>query len=48
MPSLNISKVAVGCATVDALQRRQILRLEGGVVVAGQKFRPKISGKAAG
>ena len=41
MPSLNISKVAVGCATVDALQRRQILRLDGGVVPLVTRFMPK-------
>ncbi len=41
MSHLNISKVAVGCASLDALQRRQQLRLTGGVVPVVTCFRPK-------
>jgi hypothetical protein len=41
MSMLNISKVAVGCASVDALQRRQRLRLQQGVVPIVTRFRPK-------
>ncbi len=38
---LNISKVAVGCASLDALQARQRLRLAGGIVPIVTRFRPK-------
>ena len=38
---LNISKVAVGCASLDALRARQQLRLAGGVVPIVTRFRPK-------
>lgn len=38
---LNISKVAVGCASLDSLQARQLLRLSGGVVPVITRFRPK-------
>lgn len=38
---LNISKVAVGCASLDALQARQRLRLSEGVVPILTRFRPK-------
>ena len=41
MSSLHISKVAVGCASFDALQRRQQGRLSGGVVPIVTRFRPK-------
>jgi len=41
MPSLNISKVAVGCASLDALQKRQQLRASGGIVPIVTRFRPK-------
>lgn len=41
MPSLNISKVAVGCASLDALARRQQSRLTDGVVPITTRFRPK-------
>jgi hypothetical protein len=41
MSSLNISKVAVGCASFDALQKRQQTRLSGGVVPITTRFRPK-------
>ncbi len=38
---LNISKVAVGCASLDSLRARQLLRLAGGVVPIVTRFRPK-------
>jgi hypothetical protein len=41
MPSLNISKVAVGCASLEALKRRQEARASGGVVPIVTRFRPK-------
>ena len=41
MPSLHISKVAVGCGSVDALRERQRLRLRDGVVPITTRFRPK-------
>lgn len=41
MSSLNISKVAVGCASFDALRKRQEARLSGGVVPIMTRFRPK-------
>jgi hypothetical protein len=41
MASLNISKVAVGCASVEALRQRQASRLTGGVVPIVTRFRPK-------
>ena len=41
MPALNISKVAVGCASLDALKRRQELRVSGGVVPLQTRYRPK-------
>lgn len=41
MVLLNISKVAVGCASVDALRKRQALRLAEGVVPVVTRFKPK-------
>ncbi len=41
MPSLNISKVAVGCSSIDALRKRQQLRAANGVVPITTRFRPK-------
>ena len=41
MPSLNISKVAVGCATIEALHERQRGRLRDGIVPVTTRFRPK-------
>jgi hypothetical protein len=38
---LNISKVAVGCASLEALTARQRLRLSGGIVPIVTRFRPK-------
>lgn len=36
-----MSKVAVGCASFDALRKRQALRAENGVVPIVTRFRPK-------
>jgi len=41
MGSLNISKVAVGCASFEALRMRQESRLTGGLVPITTRFRPK-------
>jgi hypothetical protein len=41
MPSLHISKVAVGCGSVDALRQRQLARLRDGHVPVTTRFRPK-------
>jgi hypothetical protein len=41
MPSLNISKVAVGCASVEAPKRRQQARVADGIVPIVTRFRPK-------
>ncbi len=41
MSPLNISKVAVGCASIDALRKRQQLRASGGMVPITTRFRPK-------
>ena len=41
MGPLNISKVAVGCASFDALCRRQAMRQAGGVVPLVTRFMPK-------
>ena len=41
MPSLHISKVAVGCGSVEALRRRQESRRQDGVVPITTRFRPK-------
>jgi hypothetical protein len=41
MASLNISKVAVGCASFDALKRRQDMRLLDGCVPIVTRFKPK-------
>ncbi|HWT12741.1 MAG TPA: DUF1489 domain-containing protein [Allosphingosinicella sp.] len=41
MPSLHISKVAVGCGSVEALRRRQEPRVVDGVVPITTRFRPK-------
>ncbi|MEA3041091.1 MAG: hypothetical protein QOC65_580 [Sphingomonadales bacterium] len=40
-PPLNISKVAVGCGSFDALAERQKLRLADGVVPIVTRFMPK-------
>ncbi len=41
MAILNISKVAVGCATFEALRKRQEARVRSGVVPILTRFRPK-------
>ena len=41
MPRLHISKVAVGCGSVDALRLRQQSRLREGHVPITTRFRPK-------
>jgi hypothetical protein len=41
MPSLHISKVAVGCASFDTLRRRQESRLRDGHVPIVTRFMPK-------
>lgn len=38
---LHISKVAVGCVSVEALRRRQESRRQGGIVPITTRFRPK-------
>lgn len=41
MSHLGISKVAIGCASVDALRQRQQSRITGGIVPCFTRFRPK-------
>jgi hypothetical protein len=41
MPLLNISKVAVGCGSFEALEKRQRMRLADGVVPIVTRFMPK-------
>ena len=41
MSPLNISKVAVGCASLEALRRRQDARVADGVVPVWTRFKPK-------
>ena len=48
MPSLHISKVAVGCGSVEALRERQLARLQGGVVPITTRFRPKRADELVG
>jgi len=48
MGALNISKVAVGCASLDALAKRQRLRLSGGVVPIVTRFMPKRADELVG
>ncbi len=48
MSRLGISKVAVGCASVDALRRRQQARAAGGVVPVITRFRPKRADELVG
>ncbi len=48
MNRLSISKVAVGCASVDALRRRQQARTAGGVVPVITRFRPKRADELVG
>ena len=46
--SLNISKVAVGCASLDALRKRQSTRVADGVVPIVTRFRPKRADELVG
>ncbi|WP_347708450.1 DUF1489 domain-containing protein [Sphingosinicella sp. YJ22] len=48
MPSLNISKVAVGCASLDALRKRQAARAANGIVPIVTRFRPKRADELVG
>ena len=48
MSGLNISKVAVGCASLDALRKRQQLRATGGIVPIVTRFRPKRADELVG
>lgn len=48
MPALHISKVAVGCGSLDALAARQRARLAGGVVPIVTRFRPKRADELVG
>ncbi len=48
MPPLNISKVAVGCGSFDALERRQRGRLADGVGPIVTRFMPKRAGELVG
>jgi len=48
MSLLHMSKVAVGCASLEALQRRQALRLTGGIVPVVTRFRPKRADELVG
>ena len=41
MPSLHLTKVAVGCASLEALQNRIARRVSGGVVRVPTRMRPK-------
>jgi hypothetical protein len=45
---LHISKVAVGCGSLDALAARQRTRLAGGVVPIVTRFRPKRADELVG
>lgn len=48
MPSLHISKVAVGCASFEALRKRQEKRRTDGVVPITTRFRPKRADELVG
>jgi len=41
VPSLHLTKVAVGCASLEALQNRIARRVSGGVVRVPTRMRPK-------
>ncbi len=41
MPKLHLTKVAVGCASLEALQNRVARRVSGGVVRVPTRMRPK-------
>ena len=48
MANLHLSKVAVGCASLDALAGRQRSRLESGVVPLVTRFMPKRADELVG
>src|SRR5687768_3677997 len=48
MAELHISKVAVGCASVEALCRRQLSRFDGEIVPITTRFRPKRADELVG
>ncbi|MFL6857000.1 MAG: DUF1489 family protein [Allosphingosinicella sp.] len=48
MTALNISKVAVGCASLEALARRQQARAADGIVPLVTRFRPKRADELVG
>jgi hypothetical protein len=48
VPTLHISKVAVGCASLEALSARQAQRLANGVVPIVTRFRPKRADELVG
>jgi len=48
MGPLNMSKVAVGCGSFDALEKRQRLRLAGGIVPIVTRFMPKRADELVG
>ena len=48
VPRLNISKVAVGCASLDALRKRQAARAADGIVPIVTRFRPKRADELVG
>ena len=48
MANLHLSKVAVGCASLEMLAERQRSRLEGGVVPLVTRFMPKRAGELVG
>lgn len=48
MPSLHLSKVAVGCGSLDILRRRQEARVRGGVVPLKTRFMPKRADELVG
>ena len=48
MPSIHISKVAVGCGSLDELRNRQALRMKEGFVPITTRFRPKRADELVG
>ena len=48
MSRLHISKVAVGCGSVEVLRRRQEQRRQGGFVPITTRFRPKRADELVG
>ena len=48
MPQLHLTKVAVGCRTIDALQKRVATRASGGEMRVVTRMRPKRMGELIG